>query len=160
MRTTATLAAAVAVTAAVTVAGSTPALAGPKPRIQLSSQDGSLTMGSDGSATVSGAIAGTPFGGSYTAVVTADDGSLPEPGEAEPATATVTVEGARGQLLVLTGAGTVSGRWVEPNAALTHRFVGRYAAESTVRRAHGTDGWYSVGIAATLGLGYAEVYDS
>jgi hypothetical protein len=160
MRQTRTIALAAALAAALTAAGAAPALAGPRPKIALSSDNGVLALPADGSAVVSGTISGTPFDGAYTSVVTADDGSLPEPGESEPATATVRVEGARGQVLVLTGAGTVSGEWVGPNAALTHKFVGRYVADSTVRRVDGTDGWYSVGVAATLGLGYAEAFDS
>ena len=150
----------VVLAAAIGAATSTPALAGPKPRVTLSSQGGQLTLGQDGSATVSGPVVGAPFDGEYTAVLTADDGTLPEPGEAEPATATVTVVGPRGQQLVLTGSGTVTGEWVGPNAALTHKFTGRYTADSTVHRVDGTDGWYSVGVAATMSLGYVEAFDS
>jgi hypothetical protein len=139
---------------------STPALAGPKPRVQLGSQGGELTLGQDGSATVSGPVEGTPFDGQYTAVLTADDGSLPEPGGAEPATATVTIVGPRGQQLVLTGSGTVTGESVGPTVALTHKFTGRYTADSTVHRVDGTDGWYAIGVAATMSLGYVEAYDS
>jgi hypothetical protein len=152
--------AAVVLATALGAATSTPALAGPKPRVQLSSRGGELALGQDGSATVSGWVEGTPFDGQYAAVLTADDGSLPEPGEAEPATATVTVVGPRGQQLVLTGSGTVTGEWVGPNAALTHLFTGRYTADSTVHRVDGTDGWYSVGVAATMSLGYVEAFDS
>ena len=150
----------VVLAAALGAATSTPALAGPKPRVTLSSQGGQLALGQDGSATVSGPVAGAPFDGQYTAVLTADDGSLPEPGDAEPATATVTIIGSRGQQLVLTGTGTVTGEWVGPNAALTHKFTGRYTADSTLRRVDGTDGWYSVGVAATMSLGYFEAFDS
>lgn len=159
MRTTRAVAV-VVLAAALGAATSTPALAGPKPRVTLSSQGGELTLGQDGSATVSGPVAGAPFDGQYTAVLTADDGSLPEPGDAEPATATVTIIGSRGQQLVLTGTGTVTGEWVGPNAALTHKFTGRYTADSTLRRVDGTDGWYSVGVAATMSLGYFEAFDS
>jgi hypothetical protein len=159
MRKTGALAVVVLATA-LGAATSTPALAAPKPRVALSSQGGELALGQDGSATVSGAVEGTPFDGRYTAVLTADDGTLPEPGDAEPATATVTVVGPRGQQLVLTGAGTVTGEWVGPNAALTHKFTGRYTADSTVHRVDGTDGWYSVGVAATMSLGYVEAFDS
>jgi len=157
---TSRIALAAALAATLTAAGAAPAFAGQRPKIALSSDNGTLALPADGSAVVTGTASGTPFAGTYTAVVSADDGTLPEPGEAEPATATVRVEGTRGQVLVLTGTGTVTGEWVGPNAALTHKFVGRYAAESTVRRVDGTDGWYSVGIAATLGLGYSEAYDS
>ena len=88
MRTTGALVV-VVLAAALGAATSTPALAGPKPRVELSSQGGQLTLGQDGSATVSGPVAGAPFDGQYTAVLTADDGSLPATGEAEPATATL-----------------------------------------------------------------------
>jgi hypothetical protein len=159
MRKTGALAAVVLATA-LGAATSTPALAGPKPRVELGSSSGELALGQDGSATVSGRVEGTPFDGQYTAVLTADDGSLPEPGGSEPGTATVTVVGARGQQLVLTGSGTVTGEWVGPNASLTHKFTGRYTAASTVHRVDGTDGWYSVGVAATMSLGYVEAFDS
>jgi len=150
----------VVLAAALGAATSTPALAGAKPRVGLSSTGGTLTLGQDGSVTVTGPVEGAPFDGQYTAVLTADDGSLPDPGDTEPATATVTVVGLRGQHLVLTGSGSVSGEWVGPNAALTHKFTGRYTAESTVRRVDGTDGWYSVGVAVPMSLGYLEAFDS
>jgi hypothetical protein len=159
MRTTGALAV-VVLAAALGAATSTPALAGPKPRVNLSSQGGQLALGQDGSATVSGPVAGAPFDGQYTAVLTADDGSLPEPGGTEPATATVTIIGLRGQQVVLTGSGEVTGESVGPNASLTHKFTGRYTADSSVRRVDGTDGWYSVGVAATMSLGYFEAFDS
>jgi hypothetical protein len=159
MRQNRTLVLAVALAAALTTVGAAPALAGPPPRIDLRSQDGSLTLGGDGSATVAGSLTGTPFDGDYTAVLTADDGSLPEPGEKEPATASVTVVGAHGRTLVLTGSGTVEGRWTDQTYRATHVFIGRYTAESTVRRVDGTDGWYSIGL-SDVGTGYAEAFDS
>jgi hypothetical protein len=159
MRQNRTLVLAVALAAALTTVGAAPALAGPPPRIDLRSQDGSLTLGGDGSATVAGSLTGSPFDGDYTAVLTADDGSLPEPGEKEPATASVTVVGAHGRTLVLTGSGTVEGRWTDQTYRATHVFIGRYTAESTVRRVDGTDGWYSIGL-SDVGTGYAEAFDS
>ena len=159
MRKTGALAA-VVLAAALGAANSTPALAGPKPRITLSSQGGLLALGQDGSATVSGPVVGAPFDGEYTAVLTADDGSLPATGDEEPATATVTITGPRGQRVVLIGSGEVTGESVGPNNSLTHKFTGSYTAESTVRRVDGTDGWYSVGVAATMSLGYFDAFDS
>ena len=109
---------------------------------------------------MTGTTSGTPFDGDYTAVLTADDGSLPEPGEEEPATATVTVVGLHGQdpgadrHRDRRGASGPTRRY-----RATHVFVGRYTAESTVRRADGTDGWYSVGL-SDVGTGYAEAFDS
>ena len=159
MRQTRTLVLAAALAAALTAAGSAPALAGPPSRVDLRSQDGTLALGGDGSATVTGSLTGTPFDGDYTAVLTADDGSLPEPGEQESATASITVVGEHGRTLVLTGSGTVEGRWTDATYRATHVFTGRYTAESTVRRADGTDGWYSVGL-SDVGTGYAEAFDS
>ena len=78
MRTTGALAV-VVLAAALGAATSTPALAGPKPIVTLSSQGGQLALGQDGSATVSGPVAGAPFDRQYPAILTADDGSLPEP---------------------------------------------------------------------------------
>lgn len=159
MRKTGALAAVVLATA-LGAATSTPALAGAKPRVELGSSSGELALGQDGSATVSGRVEGTPFDGQYTAVLTADDGSLPEPGGSEPATATVTIVGPRGQQLVLTGSGTVTGEFVGPSTSLTHKFTGRYTAHSTLHRVDGTDGWYAVGVAATTSLGYVDAFDS
>ena len=149
---------AAALAAAVTAAGAAPASAA-RTKIDLSSQSGALTMGADGSAVVTGTVTGDPLDGDYTAVLTADDGSLPDPGVQETATATVTVVGERGRTLVLTGTGTVTGKWTDQTYKATHVFVGRYDAESTVRRADGTDGWFSIGL-GTEARGYVEAFDS
>ncbi|HET9944397.1 MAG TPA: hypothetical protein VFR56_02005 [Actinomycetes bacterium] len=159
MRKTGTLAVVAVLAAAVLAAGSSPALAGPRARIDLSSQSGELTLGSDGSAVVTGYVTGSPLDGDYTAVLTADDGSLPEPGATESASATVTVVGPHGRTLVLTGTGTVEGKWTDEVYQATHVFIGRYTAESSVRRADGTDGWFSVGL-GTEARGYVEAFDS
>ncbi len=121
---------------------------------------GSFVVDGTGAARLTGAVTGTPFDGGYTAVLAADDGSLPEPGACEPATATLDVAGARGRHLHLAGTGEVCGTWSDATYAVTHRFVGRYVVtDSSARRLRGTDGWMSQ-ILATDGRANVEAIDT
>ena len=121
---------------------------------------GSYTLDSAGAAHLTGDATGKPFDGAYTAVLAADDGTLPEPGVCEPATATVDITGDRGRYLELAGTGRVCGEYTGPNWAATHRFVGRYVVtDSSVRNTRGTDGWYSL-ILATEGRANFEAIDT
>lgn len=148
MRKPALVAAAAAATVAATVAATTtPAQAGQKPRLFVSGQ-GTYALAADGSASVTGTSTGFPVEGGYTATLTAGDGTLPEPGEAEPATATIRVVGERGAFVELTGTGEVEGQWVQPPYVVTHVFVGRYTVTDTsVRRVRATDGWFEIRLA-------------
>lgn len=121
---------------------------------------GSFVVDATGTAHLSGNVTGKPFDGTYTAVLTADDGSLPDRGVCEPATATVDVTGERGRYLQLVGTGRVCGEYSGPTWAVDHRFVGRYqVVSSSVRSARGTDGWYSL-ILATEGRANLEAIDT
>lgn len=121
---------------------------------------GSYVIDDGGAARLSGSVTGAPFGGTYTATLAATDGSLPEPGSCEPATATVNVVGSRARHLQLTGSGQVCGEWTDATYVVTHRFAGRYeVTAASARRLRGTDGWYSL-ILATQGRANVEVIDT
>lgn len=106
---------------------------------------GSYTLDADGSARVTGDVVGKPFAGPYTAVLTPADGTLPEPGVCEPATATVDVTGERGRFLHLAATGEVCGKWTGPNSVVTHKLISRYqVVDSSVRSTLRTDGWIGI----------------
>jgi hypothetical protein len=159
MRKTAVLVAA-AVSSVGALALSGPAYASPKMSFNQASTSGSYTVGADGAARLSGAIAGDPFDGAYTATLAADDGSLPGPGECEAATATVQVDGARKRYYELAGSGTVCGEWVDATYTVTHVFTGRYVVTDAFQhKLAGTDGWYSIRLATEERAG-VEVVDT
>ena len=121
---------------------------------------GTFVLDATGSAHLSGDVTGKPFDGAYTAVLTADDGTLPERGVCEPATATVDITGAKGRYLQLAGTGRVCGEYSGPTWAVDHRFTGRYQViGSSVRNTRGTDGWYTL-ILATEGRANLEAIDT
>jgi len=99
--------------------------------------------------TPTGTATGEPFDGAFTATLGANDGSLPEPGVCEPATATLRLEGSRDRFLELAATGNVCGTWVQPpTSVVTQVFTGRYAVTaSSQRRLVGTDGFYEVRLA-------------
>ena len=138
-----------------------PAAAAPPAKVDLRGVPlGSYTLDDAGAAHLTGDATGKPFDGSYTAVLAADDGTLPAPGVCEPATATVDITGERGRYLQLAGTGRVCGEYTGPTWAATHRFVGRYqVTDSSVRTARGTDGWYTL-ILATEGRANFEAIDT
>src|SRR5262245_3756745 len=138
------VATAVATIGAVTYGGA--AYAGPaKMLFNQASTSGSYTTDGDGAARLTGAIAGDPFDGAYPATLTADDGTLPAPGECEVATATISVDGARKLHYEITGSGTVCGQWVDETYTVTQVFTGRYVVtDASQRKLAGTDGWYSI----------------
>jgi hypothetical protein len=138
------------------------AQASPKrPLIDLRGADvGSYVLADDGSAQLSGLVTGVPFDGNYTAVLAADDGSLPDPGVCEPASATVEVTGWKHRYLRLAATGDVCGEWVDETYVVTHRFVGRYdVTDASRQRLIGTDGWISL-ILATEGRANMEAIDT
>ena len=103
---------------------------------------------------------GIPFDGTYTAVLAAADGGLPEPGVCEPATATLDVTGSKHGYLRLAATGEVCGTWPDATYVVTHNFVGRYdVVDGSVRKTRGTDGWISL-ILATEGRANVEAIDT
>jgi hypothetical protein len=138
-----------------------PAQAAPPPRVDLRGDGvGSYVVDDAGTARLTGRATGTPFDGTWTAVLAAADGSLPAPGECEPANATVEVTGAKGQYLRLAATGEVCGTWPDATYVVTHDFVGRYdVADTSVRKARGTDGWISL-VLATEGRANLEAIDT
>jgi hypothetical protein len=147
--------------ALLTAVAAAPADAAPRPAVDLRGEGvGSYVVDDAGTARLSGTVTGTPFGGTYTAVLAADDGTLPEPGVCEAATATVDVTGTRGRHLELSGAGQVCGTWPDATYVVTQSFTGRYVVtDASARRLRGTDGWFSL-ILATEGRANVEAFDS
>jgi len=148
--------------AVLVAATATPADAGPRPAIDLRGADvGSFAIDDAGAARLAGRVTGAPFGGTYTAVLAADDGVLPAPGECEPATATLEVLGPKKKrFLRLAASGDVCGTWPDEAYVVTHQFTGGYRVIcSSARRLRGTDGWMSV-ILATEGRADVEAFDS
>jgi hypothetical protein len=148
-------AAALAVTA-----GASPAVAAPKPLVNLQGADvGTYVLDSAGTAHLTGSVTGDPFDGTYVATLAADDGTLPAPGSCEPATGTLDVSSPK-RSMRLDAVGAVCGEFADATYVVTHRFVGSYVVtDATSRKLHGTDGWISL-ILATEGRANVEAYDS
>lgn len=155
-KTTALIAALVAA-----VISAAPATAARPPAVDLRGAGlGSYALDATGTAVLSGAVSGKPFGGDYAATLASTDGSLPAPGTCEPATATLQVTGTRNRYLHLAATGEVCGTWADATYVVTHRFVGRYVVtDASARRLRGTDGWVSV-ILATEGRANVEAIDT
>ncbi len=152
----AVVAGALLVATTATAAGATP-----PPRIDLRGAEvGSFVLDDAGSARLAGTVTGRPFDGGYTATLSADDGSLPEPGSCEPATATLHVTGPRGKYVDLAATGEVCGTRPDATYVVTHDFTGRYdVTASSARNLRGTDGWIGI-VLATEGRADVEVFDS
>jgi len=138
-----------------------PAEAGPRPVIDLrGAAVGSYDIDHAGTAHLTGQVMGAPFDGTYIALLTADDGTLPEPGACEPASATLDVTGAKGRYVSLTATGEVCGTWPDATYVVTHRFIGHYeVTDSSVRKTRGTDGWIGLTL-ATEGRANVEAIDT
>jgi hypothetical protein len=138
-----------------------PAAAARPPQIDLRGATvGAYHLDDAGVAQLGGAVTGKPFDGPYTATLAADDGSLPEPGDCEPATATLRVTGPRGRFLALAATGEVCGRWTDATSVVTHRFTGRYlVVDTSERKLRGGDGWMGLTL-ATEGRANVEAFDS
>lgn len=109
-----------------------------------SSGMGTYVIGADGSAHISGTSTGNPFDGAHVARLAADDGALPLPGDCEPATATLRVDGSRNRFVEMTATGTVCGKYPDATYVVTHSFTGRYVVEaSTSRKLVGSTGFMS-----------------
>ncbi|HEX2063970.1 MAG TPA: hypothetical protein VHE80_06080 [Acidimicrobiales bacterium] len=124
-----------------------PASAAGKPKVDFDGH-GTYTMAGDGSAGLTGTGTGEPFDGSYVAALAASDGTLPDPGSCEAATATVTLQGPRGRFLELAATGDVCGRHLQSPYVVTQLFTGRYEVVSAwQKRFLGSDGFLEVYLA-------------
>ncbi len=109
---------------------------------------GSYVILGDGSAALTGTATGEPLDGPYQATLVPTDGTLPEPGVCEPATATVRLEGAHNRFLDLTAGGRVCGQYLQPPNVVTEVFTGRYQVTAASRKPLvGTDGFLEVRLA-------------
>jgi hypothetical protein len=132
------------------------AAAAPKPELQLDGF-GTYELDSSGQAVVSapGEVffknQKKSFDAVITAVLTADDGTLPEPEACESASATFTVAGGDKASMTLSGTGLVCAEFPqEPTSIVTHVFTGRYTVDDAAnRKVVDTDGFFEI----RLGLG-------
>ncbi len=132
---------------ALVLAPATSAEAAPKYKVNVDGQ-GTYTVSTDGSAVVTGTATGAPFDGRYRAVLRAQDGTLPEPGQCEAGSATVRIDGTRGRYLELSSSDEVCGEFVQAPSVVTHVFTGVYDVTSTSeRRLRGGDGFVEVRLA-------------
>lgn len=144
-----TLTAAAGLAAVASLGLVTPAQAGSKPVLDVVGL-GTHTVDASGTAHVTGDLdpVSEPFAGAYVATLTPDDGSLPEPGVCEPASATLAVDGPKPRSFTLAGSGDVCGEYVTSTSQATHTFTGRYeVVDSSSRRLRGTDGFLGVTLA-------------
>jgi hypothetical protein len=133
--------------AVLALAPMTSAQAATKYKVDFDGQ-GTYTVGADGSAVVTGRATGTPFDGRYRAVLRADDGTLPDPGQCEPGSATVRLDGTRGRYLELSSDDEICGQYLQPLYVVTHLFTGRYDVTMTSeRRLRGGDGFLEIRLA-------------
>jgi hypothetical protein len=137
----------VAVTVAAAAIGLTAAIANAAgPAIDLDGM-GTYVVEDDGSVTVRGSITGQPVAGPFVGTLAADDGSLPEPGDCEPATATLRAEGVKRRFVELTADGDVCGQWTDETYRATHVFTGRYVLTASFPRKRSIDGFYEIRLA-------------
>jgi hypothetical protein len=116
------------------------AQAGPEYQVDVGGQ-GTYSEAADGSVFVTATAAGAPFDGWYTAVLRADDGSLPDPEECEAGSATVRFDGSRGRYLELSSDVEICGVYLQTPHVITHQATGRYdVTSSSERRLRGDDG--------------------
>ena len=132
---------------ALAIALASPAQAGLQYKVDIDGQ-GTFTMAADGSAVLTGAATGAPFDGRFTATLRADDGTLPDPGQCEPGSATVRIDGSRGRYLEVTSADEVCGQYLQAPYVVTQVFTGRYDVASTSeRKLRGGDGFVEIRLA-------------
>ena len=135
---------AVAIAALATIVPMSWADAAPKPKLDLLGQ-GTYVLEADGSATLTGSVEGRPIDGSYTAVLAADDGTLPAPGACEAGTLTFELQGGKKRALELVAPGDLCGHEPDPSAVYTQLFEGTYEVVGGSRKAlNGTDGFVEV----------------
>lgn len=132
---------------ALALAPITTAQAGTKYKVDSGGQ-GTYTVGTDGAAVVTGTATGAPFDGRYRAVLRADDGTLPDPGQCEPGSATLRLDGPRGRYLELASDDEICGQFLQPPYVVTQLFTGRYDVTATSeRRLRGGDGFLEIRLA-------------
>jgi hypothetical protein len=126
------------------IAVAAPPAATRRPTIDISSTTATFDI-EGGAAVVTGQVDGRPFGGSFTATLAADDGTLPEPGACEPATVAFGLDGPGRRSIAAEATGQVCGEFVQPPYIATHSFTGRYTVTDARRVGLiGTDGFLEV----------------
>jgi hypothetical protein len=96
----------------------------------------------------SGDVDGTPFDGTATFMLRADDGTLPQPGECEGGGANFAVTGRPGQELWGASIGEICGHHVQaPASTVTHAYTGEYSIVESTRRLRDAEGWIEIRLA-------------
>jgi hypothetical protein len=109
---------------------------------------GTYQLGDDATVTIRGITAGHPVNGPYVGTVAADDGSLPAPGDCEPASATLRVTGTEKRFVDLVAFGDICGVSTDTAGQAAHVFTGRYdATGASPSPIPHSDGFYEVRIA-------------
>lgn len=127
-----------------TLAVAAPADAGRRPTIDISTTTATFEV-VGGAAVVTGQMEGRPFGGTSTATLVADDGTLPQPGDCESATVAFQLDGPGRRFIAADAVGQVCGEFVQPPFIATHSFTGRYVVSDSRRGGlTGTDGFLEV----------------
>ncbi|MGZ4727080.1 MAG: hypothetical protein ACXWB2_05125 [Acidimicrobiales bacterium] len=147
----------VGVAALVTLGSVSPASARPRPvqavyldaysTTSTTDEQGSTSFTTDGEVSVR--LHGALLPATVTAVLTPDDGTLPDSESCEPASASITVTGANRVAMQLVGTGTVCGAYPqEPTSIVTQVFTGRYdVVEARRAKVRGTDGFFEIRLA-------------
>jgi hypothetical protein len=94
-----------------------------------------------------GRVRGTPFDGQVTFMLSADDGSMPAPGECEPGGANLAVTGRRHQELSAVSIGEICGQYVDDVYTVTQVFTGQYSIYESTKRLKDTEGWIEIRLA-------------
>jgi hypothetical protein len=136
------LLAGVATVTALSVAA--PAQAAGRPKIDESSTTATFDL-VGGAAVVTGEMDGRPFAGSSSSTLTADDGTLPEPGACEPATVSFHLDGPGRRSLTTEAVGETCGEFVQLPFIVVQVFTGRYeVTDGHPQGLTGTDGFLEV----------------
>jgi hypothetical protein len=133
-----------AASAVAVLAVAAPVDAARRPKVELSTETGSF-FALGGGALVEADMDGRPFDGAATAVLLADDGSLPAPGACEAATVSFGLDGRARRFISAVATGEVCGQFVQPPFIATQVFTGRYEVTDSSRRPLvGADGFLEV----------------
>lgn len=90
---------------------------------------------------------GRPFNGTATYMLSADDGSLPAPGECEPGGANFALTGSKRRELWGVSLGDICGQYVDATNVVTHVFTGQYSIAESKPRLRDTEGWIEIRLA-------------
>lgn len=119
-----------------------------RPQVDFSATGTYEMLYSDQFARGEGEATGRPFNGTVTYMLSADDGSLPAPGECESGGANFALTGKGRKELWGVSLGEICGQWVqEPTSTVTHVFTGEYSIVESRPPLRDTEGWIEIRLA-------------